>query len=176
MKLIKDYKMALILLVIIFVLFFLKKEIAVNSINLSLKSALSMIGILPPILLIVNLLDAWVPREAIVRHMGDDAGMKGYFWAFILGTFAAGPLYAAFPVAALLAKKGARIAYIVFLLGIWTTTKLPIFMYELNFFGSQFTLIHIMTGILVYFLFSILFEKVLLKNKMTDVYRKLSEA
>jgi len=175
MKIIKEYKMAIILLTIILILYFFKKDIALNSINLSLKSAVSMIGILPPILLIVNLLDAWIPRETIVRHMGDDAGLKGYFWAFILGTFAAGPLYAAFPVAALLAKKGARLAYIVFLLGIWTTTKLPIFMYELNFFGYRFTIIHVLTGVIVYLFISIFMEKVLLKNKITEVYKKLSE-
>jgi len=176
MKILKQYSMTLILGGLIFILFLSNRPLALNSLSLSLKSAFTMLGILPPILLIVNLLDEWVPRETIVRHMGDNAGMKGYFWAFILGTFAAGPLYAAFPVAALLAKKGARMAYIIFLLGTWTTTKLPIFIYELNFFGVQFTFIHVITGLSVYFLLSILMEKVLLKHRIGDVYASLADA
>lgn len=176
MKKLKPYLMTIILLIIIGILYFLQEEIAVNSLKISADSAFTMMGILPPILIIVNMFDVWVPKELIIRHMGEDAGIKGYLWAFSLGTLAAGPLYAAFPVAAVLAKKGAHLAYIVFFLGIWTTTKLPIFLYELNFFGAQFTGIHIVTGISAFLMLSILMEKVLLKNKINEVYRHLDEA
>jgi len=168
--------MTVLMAALLVILFFTRRTVAVESFSLTVKSAVTMLGILPPILLIVNLLDEWIPRETIVRHMGDNAGMKGYFWAFLLGTFAAGPLYAAFPVAALLAKKGARMAYLIFLLGTWTTTKLPIFMYELSFFGVTFTAVHVLTGLTVCFLFSLLMEKILLKKRISDIYAALSEA
>lgn len=175
MKLLKKYKLTLIALSVLLVLFFVKREIAVSAVGISLSSVGTMLTILPPILLIVNLLDSLIPREVMIRHMGEDAGMKGYFWAFVLGTFGAGPLYVAFPVAALLAKKGARIAFIIFFLGTWTTTKLPLLLYELNFFGVTFTTIHILTGFIVFFLISLLMEKVLLKKDLVQIYEKLSQ-
>ncbi len=174
MKILKQYRYTLITLGVFIVLFFFQREIALKASGISLKSAFTMLGILPPILLIVNLLDTWVPREVIVRHMGDDAGVRGFLWAFALGTVAAGPLYAAFPVAAFLAKKGARMAYIIFLLGIWTSTKLPISMYELGFFGPLFTGIHVLTGITVYLAVALIMEKILLKNRLPEVYSRLS--
>ena len=174
MKLIKQYRFTLITLGVLFILFFINRTLSENAISLSLKSAFTMLGILPPILLIVNLMDTWVPREIIVHHMGEDAGARGFFWAFALGTLGAGPLYAAFPVAAFLAKKGARMAYIIFLLGIWTSTKLPISMYELNFFGGVFTLVHICTGILVYLILAIIMEKILNAQQRKEVYSRLA--
>jgi hypothetical protein len=39
--------------------------------------------------------------------MGEGSGPKGVALAFLLGSFAAGPLYGAFPFAAVLMKKGA---------------------------------------------------------------------
>lgn len=175
MKLLKKYKLTLVTLVVLLVLFFVRREFAVSAIGISLSSVGIMLTILPPILLIVNLLDVLIPREVIIRHMGENARFKGYFWAFALGTFGAGPLYVAFPIAALLAKKGARLAFIVFFLGTWTTTKLPIFLYELNFFGVTFTSIHVFTGFSAFFLISILMEKILLKKDRDLVYAKLSE-
>lgn len=175
MKIFKEYKMTIIGMAVLMILYFFKRDLAMNSVSLSLKSAVTMLGVLPPVLLIVNLLDNWIPRETIVRHMGEQAGLMGYFWALLLGTFGAGPLYAAFPVAALLAKKGARISFLVFFLGIWTTVKLPIFMYELNFFGLQFTITHIITGIFFYLIFSEFMEKLLLRSKAKLVYERLSK-
>lgn len=174
MKKLKPYFSTLVVLALLLILFFIRQDIAVNSVKLSLKSAVSMLGILPPILLIVNFFDVWVPKDVIIKHMGHDSGLKGFAWAFFLGTLAAGPLYVAFPVASILAKKGARLAYIIFMLGIWTSTKLPIFMYELNFFGAPFTVIHVLTGLLVYYLFSIFMEKVLLRNRIDEIYKKLA--
>ncbi|MDA3955569.1 permease [Oceanispirochaeta sp.] len=175
MKKIKKYTMSLMALGALLILYYLKPETAVSSMSISLSSAGTMLKILPPILLIINLLDIWIPKAIIIRHMGENAGLKGYFWAIVLGTFGAGPLYAAFPIAAILANKGARISYIIFFLGVWTTTKLPILMYELNFFGLKFTAIHVITGFIVFFIMSILMEKFLKGKKLDLVYEKLSK-
>lgn len=176
MKLLKQYKWTLIGLAVLAVLYFFNRDLAVRSASLSLNSVSTMLGILPPILILVNLMDAWIPKEVIIKHMGENAGFNGYFWAFVLGTLGAGPLYAAFPVAAMLAKKEARLTYIIFFLGVWTTTKLPIFMYELNFFGLTFTSVHVLTGLGSFFLLSLLLEKVLLKNSIGQVYERLAQS
>ncbi|QEN06848.1 hypothetical protein EXM22_02135 [Oceanispirochaeta crateris] len=175
MKGLKDYALTLLMLIILGVLFFIKKDTATSALQISLSSVGSMLKILPPILITMNLLDVLIPKEVVIRHMGHDAGLKGYLWALILATFAAGPLYAAFPIAALLGKKDARLSYLIFFLGMWTVTKLPVFTYELEFFGVPFTSIHVVTGIIFYYFLSIILEKVFLKNEKQHIYRSLAE-
>ena len=65
-----------------------------------------MLLVIPPIFILLGLLDVWVPREKMMRFMGPSSGMKGGVLAFLLGSFAAGPLYGAFPVAAVLDEEG----------------------------------------------------------------------
>ncbi|QHH87314.1 hypothetical protein FPL02_07510 [Bacillus paranthracis] len=56
-------------------------------------------------------------------------------------------------------KKGASIRYIVFFLGVWTTAKLPILVYEFSSFGATFTLIHIGFGLVFFYIMGIIFER-----------------
>lgn len=56
-------------------------------------------------------------------------------------------------------KKGASIRYIVFFLGVWTTAKLPILVYEYSSFGATFTLIHIGFGLVFFYIMGIIFER-----------------
>ena len=174
MKVLKEYALTLITLVVLAGLYFVSKETAADAAMISLSSVGSMLKILPPILIIMNLLDVLVPKDVVMKHMGHDAGLKGYLRALVLATFAAGPLYAAFPIAALLAKKDARLAYLIFFLGMWTVTKLPVFSYELNFFGVRFTGLHVVTGIIFYYILSVVLEKIFLKNDRTQIYESLA--
>jgi uncharacterized membrane protein YraQ (UPF0718 family) len=54
--------------------------------------------------------------------------------------FQAGPLYGAFPVAALLYKKGASIKNIFIYLGAFSTLKIPMLGIEIGYLGARFTL------------------------------------
>lgn len=155
-------------------MFFIKKDIATGAVKKTVLSFWTMFRILPPILIIMNCLDVLIPRELVIKHMGKDAGLRGFFWAFVLGTFAAGPIYAAFPIAAMLAKKEARLAYLIFFLGMWTVTKLPIVSYELSYLGLSYTGLHVLTGIIFYYFLSLVMEKFLLRHDSEDIYEKLS--
>lgn len=98
-----------------------------------------MLLVLPPIFVMLGLLDVWVPRETMVRFMGDGSGLKGALLAIFLGSAAAGPLYAAFPVAIVFMKKGAKFMNVVLFLGAWSTTKVPMVLFELSSMGPVFT-------------------------------------
>lgn len=175
MKVIKQYLSSFIMLAVIGTLYFFRQDIALQAMKSSFASIKTMLGILPPLLIIIHAIDSLVSKEIILKHMGEDAGMRGYFWALILGTFAAGPLYAAFPIAAILSRKGAHLSYIIFFLGIWTTTKLPIFLLELNLFGIRFTTLHAVTGIISFYLLSVIMEKYLLKDKKEEIAQRLDK-
>ena len=75
--------------------------------------ASTMLLVIPPIFVLLGLLDVWVPRQQMIKYMGAGAGVKGPILAFLLGSFAAGPLYGAFPFVAVLMKKGASLMNIL---------------------------------------------------------------
>lgn len=128
--------------------------------------------VLPPIFILIGLLDVWVPKEVMVKHMGDGSGLKGGFLALLLGALGAGPLIVAFPIAALLIKKGARLAYVFLFLGAWTSIKLPIFMFELANFGAKFTFIHVITSLVIYLIGAVILEKVLNEESIKEIQEK----
>jgi uncharacterized membrane protein YraQ (UPF0718 family) len=109
-------------------------------VDITLYSLKEMLLVLPPIFIILGLLDIWVPRERMIRLMGDGSGPKGTLLAFFLGSAAAGPLYGAFPVAQVLLKKGASFRNVLILIGAWSTTKIPMLMFEYANMGARFTL------------------------------------
>jgi uncharacterized membrane protein YraQ (UPF0718 family) len=100
----------------------------------------TMLLVIPPIFILLGLLDVWVPREKMIRYMGKNSGAKGSVLAFLLGSFAAGPLYGAFPVAAVLMKKGASFFNILIFIGAWSTTKIPMLLFEMSALGKRFAL------------------------------------
>ncbi|MCD1653793.1 permease [Treponema zuelzerae] len=96
--------------------------------------------VVPPIFMLLGLLDVWVPRDTMIRFMGPDSGIRGPVLAFLLGSAAAGPLYGAFPVAGVLMKKGASFHNILIFIGAWSTTKVPMFLFEMQALGKRFAL------------------------------------
>ncbi len=105
-----------------------------------LEQARTMLLVVPPIFLLLGLMDVWVPRETMTRFMGPGSGLKGPILAFAIGSAAAGPLYGAFPVAAVLMKKGASFTNILIFIGAWSTTKIPMLLFEMNALGYRFAL------------------------------------
>jgi uncharacterized membrane protein YraQ (UPF0718 family) len=102
-----------------------------------------VLGILPPVMLLMGLLEVWVPRSLIEAHLGPDSGPRGTALALLLGTAAAGPLYAAFPMALSLRNKGARTGNIAIFLGAWATIKIPMLLMESSFIGLRFALLRL---------------------------------
>ncbi|MEK4746215.1 permease [Niallia sp. FSL W8-0177] len=166
MKKLKRYRFFLILLLGLLLIAFMNQTIAAKTVQLTGKNILDMLILLPPVFILVGLLDQWVKKETLVRYMGEKSGIIGVLFTLLLATVAAGPLYIAFPIAVLLLRKGASIRYIVFFLGAWSTVKLPVLVYEFTSFGPKFTLIHICFGIVFYYLTGILFEKMYSQQKL----------
>lgn len=137
----KRYRPFLIMIVIYIGLFIFARELFFTSSVKAFNSLSEMLLVLPPIFILLGLLDVWVPRETMVKLMGKGSGLKGMGLAFFLGSAAAGPLYGAFPVAITLLKKGSSFTNVLILLGAWSTTKLPLMMFEASSMGLEFMLI-----------------------------------
>ena len=103
---IKRYRVFLILLAVNVVVGQAMPEIGLKSLDLTKQNLVEMLSVIPPIFVLLGLLDVWVDRATMIRFTGKGSGIKGAMIAFLLGSAAAGPLYAAFPVAGVMLKKG----------------------------------------------------------------------
>lgn len=111
---------------------------------------LEMAVILPLMFILIGLFDVWVPREKILRHLGPEAGAMGILWVVLLAMLQAGPLYAAFPVAALLWKKGCSVRNVFVYLGAFSTLKIPMLAFEIGFLGLKFSLLRALFSLPVF--------------------------
>lgn len=170
MKIIKEYKWSIVLIFVVFSLYFYNNSIGIDAVKITVSNLKDMISLVPPIFIIMGLMDVWVPKETLTKYMGKEAGAKGLLIAFILGTAAAGPLYVAFPIGVMLLKKGARLSNVIFFLGVWSTTKLPVLLFEIASIGLDFTLIHIFVSLPLYLFAAYFIEKGEHKSKISSIY------
>jgi uncharacterized membrane protein YraQ (UPF0718 family) len=112
----------------------------------------------------------------MVRLMGEGSGLKGILLAFFMGSVAVGPLYAAFPVAAVLMRKGASFFNLLVFLGAWSTTKIPLVLFELSSLGPAFALTRLSMNIPIIVIIAVVSSALLKdeeKNALYDAARSL---
>lgn len=109
--------------------------------SLAGSNFLVVLSILPPVFILLGLFDAWVPRERVTALIGEKSGIVGAGLSIFLGSFAAGPLYLAFPIAETLLKKGTGLFNVFLFVGAWSTMKLPMLMFEMQSLGLRFALV-----------------------------------
>jgi len=97
-----------------------------------------MLQILPAVFVVMGLVEVWVSRDTIMGIFGKGSGLKGRFASVLVGSFSAGPIYAAFPVCYTLLKKGSAVSNIVIILSAWAVVKTPMLIVEAQFMGLSF--------------------------------------
>ena len=138
-QLLKRYKVFLVLLLAQIILMVTLPEIGWNSLRNIKSNVKEMLGVIPPVFILLGLLDVWVDRQIMMKYTGPGSGIKGALISFILGSAAAGPLYAAFPIAAMMLKKGSSLFNVFLFVGAWSTTKIPMLTFEAGSLGVPFT-------------------------------------
>jgi uncharacterized membrane protein YraQ (UPF0718 family) len=126
-----------------------------------------MIAFLPALFVLIGLLDVWVPRERVERHIGKESGVRGMFWVILLAMLQAGPLYGAFPVSYMLWKKGCSVRNIFIYLGAFATLKIPMLTFETGFLGWRFTLVRTALTLPVFILIAIAMERLSDKKRFS---------
>lgn len=117
---VKRYRFFLILLVINISLLFISPEIGKKSFSITYDNLLEMLGVIPPIFILL-----------------------GVLLSFIIGATAAGPLYAVFPVAGVLLRKGTSIFNVLIFIGAWSTMKIPLLIFESTALGYSFSMLRL---------------------------------
>ena len=124
-----------------------------------------MILALPVMFILVGLFDVWVSKEKVQKHIGHASGIKGVLLVMLLAFMQAGPLYAAFPVAYILWKKGCSLTNIFIYLSSASIAKIPMVTFEIGFLGLKFSLLRILISIPVFIVLSVIMGKYFERNK-----------
>jgi len=124
-----------------------------------------MILTLPVMFILVGLFDVWVSKEKVQKYIGETSGIKGVLLVILLAFMQAGPMYAAFPVAYILWKKGTSATNIFIYLSSASIAKIPMITFEIAFLGFKFSLMRILISIPVFIILSIIMGKYFTKNK-----------
>lgn len=174
-KLIKRYRVFLILFFINAILAFAYPEIGQSSTKITISNLKEMLSVIPPIFILLGLLDVWVEKETMVKYMGEGAGFRGILLAFFLGSAAAGPLYAAFPIAGVLLKKGSKLSNVFIFIGAWSTTKIPLILFEASSMGWKFTALRFVINLFGIMGIAYITEKVLNTEDRKALYAAAME-
>lgn len=151
------------------VLFVTMPDKAITAVNNSMYYVFEMLMIMPVIFILTSLIEAWVPKQVIINGFGEKSGFKGNIFAFLLGSFSAGPIYAAFPVCRMLLKKGASIANIVIVLSTWAVIKVPMLANEAKFLGPRFMAIRWVLTTISIFIMAYFVAKAVNKEDMPEI-------
>lgn len=143
--------------------------------DVTLYSLKEMLLVIPPIFILLGLLDVWVPRERMIRFMGEGSGLRGILLAYFLGAAAAGPLYAAFPIVGVFMRKGVSFRNILIFIGAWSTLKIPMFLFELSSLGARFALTRLALNIPGILLMSMILFSILPAAEVQALYDKAEE-
>lgn len=168
---IKRYRVFLALLLINLAILFLYPALGHKSVQLTWNNTLEMLSVIPPIFILLGLLDVWVKRETMIKYMGEKSGIIGILIAFFIGSAAAGPLYGAFPVAGVLLKKGSRLSNVLIMLGAWSTTKIPLLLFEATAMGPKFTVIRFILDLFGIAMIAYFTERFLSEQDIEQIYR-----
>jgi uncharacterized membrane protein YraQ (UPF0718 family) len=165
------YKVFIFLVLINLIMVFAMPEIGIDAMKITKKNLFEMMSVIPPIFVMLGLLDVWVDRATMIKYTGKGSGLKGVLIAFLIGSAAAGPLYAAFPVAGMMIKKGSSLFNVFIFIGAWSTTKIPMLTFEAANLGLAFTLLRLSLSIIGILLIATLSDKLLTHEHKAEIYK-----
>ncbi|MFP4078715.1 MAG: permease [Candidatus Izemoplasmataceae bacterium] len=171
---VKKHKFLLFTLLVLVVITIIDIRLTYTALDNTWSYVLDMLIIVPPIFILIGLFDVWIERETVIRHMGEESGARGMALAFFLGAFSAGPTVAAFPLAMVMLKKGARYSNVLFFLMVWSSLKIPVVFYQFTQLGFTFAMIINVTMFIVFVLGAIVSSS-LFEDEEVEAFREKAE-
>lgn len=172
MTFIKKNKFLVISIILLIIISFVDIKLTYKSFTNTGNQLVILLTIVPPIFVLIGLFDVWVPRETIIKLMGEKSGVRGMFLAFLLGAFSAGPTIASFPLAMIMIKKGAKFSNVMFFIMVWSSLKIPILFFQASTIGFKLALIINGTMLIVFIIGAILSDKLLTKEELLEIEQK----
>ena len=174
-QILKRWRLPLVSLLIVLPFAFWKPEFGKKALFLLGENILVVLGILPPVFILLGLFDVWIPRERVAPHMGEDSGLKGTVLSVLLGACSAGPLYIAFPVAEVMLRKGTSLRNVFVFIGAWSTMRIPMILFEIQNLGAVFGLTRYFVSLVGILLMALLMDRVLNTAEKTEIIARFQE-
>lgn len=175
MKELKKYWLFIAILLIDVLLIVMARDLGTRVVRFTAANFKEMLLIIPPVFILLGLMDVWVPRELMVKLMGKGSGIRGTALAIFLGAASAGPLYGAFPVAVVLTKKGASLKNVFVFVGAWATLKIPMFLFETAALGLAWSVTRWLASFLGILTIATVMERTLNEEDKSEIVRRASE-
>jgi len=102
--------------------------------------------------------------------MGKNSGFTGVLFAILIGSIAAGPMYAAFPFTAVLLKKGVKFSNIIIFMNAWSVHKISTLLFEVSAIGYAFTLSRLVIDVPGVIIMGYLVEGFMKKEDIDNLY------
>jgi len=135
-----EFIFILIVLFAYFILFIFNYSLALRAFLASLNIVLRILPALVLVLFFMFLSNYFFDSKKIVRHLGEESGVRGWFLSVIGGILSTGPIFVWYPLLKELKDHGMRTAFIaVFFYN--RAVKLPLLPVMVFYFGVPFTLI-----------------------------------
>ena len=122
------------------ILFIINAQLASDALQKSGGVLAKILPIFAFVILFTAILNYFLRPKQIAKHLGKEAGLKGWFWSLAGGVISHGPMYAWFPLLEDLRKHGMRDALIVVFF-YSRAIKIPILPIMIDYFGWVFTLV-----------------------------------
>lgn len=167
---VKRYRAFLMTAAAMGILAFINHQIGFKALSISAYQIEQMLFVIPPVFILLGLLDVWIPKETMVKYMGEGSGLKGILLSIFIGSAAAGPLYGAFPVSAVFMKKGVKFSNILIFIGAWSTTKIPMFLFEMAALGAKFAFTRLLVDIPGIIMIAYILSKLISKQEVQTIY------
>ena len=135
-----EYRLALIVAAVDLLIWIFAPAQAAPVVSNTWDYLIELMVIIIPVTVLMGLFEVWVPKQLIAKYLGRESGWKGILLAILFGAAPTGPLYIAFPIAAMLLQNGASPLNIIILLNAWAAMKIPQLLVEANFLGPSFML------------------------------------
>ncbi len=161
MKQLRRYWLFIAVILVDIIIWWSNRELGTSIGHFTVLNFREMFLIIPPIFVLLGLMDVWVPREMMIKLMGPGSGVRGTALAIFLGAAAAGPLYGAFPIGVTMAKKGASIRNVFIFLGAWSTLKIPMFLFETAALGPVWSVTRWVMSVIGTLVIAITIERIM---------------
>lgn len=168
-NILKKNKLLVLVAIVYGIMFIAAPQKAMQSAGNSAYYLVEMLQVLPIIFLLTVVIEAWVPKELIMKGFGDKSGFKGNLLSLLLGSISAGPIYAAFPISKSLLSKGASVRNIVIILSSWAVIKVPMLANEAKFLGVKFMVVRWILTVICIFVMAYLTEIIVKKKDIPGI-------
>ncbi len=98
------------------------------------------IEIIIAVLIIIGLIQVWIPTQTLSKFLGKESGWKGLILASTIPLFIGGSAFVIFPLLKTILDKGASIAFVMAFITAWAG-KAPLLPLETEFLGWKFALL-----------------------------------